>query len=241
MIWVRIVFCDNNRQELELLESYVREFFEKLGGISPEFASYLSGSELLEKEKFVDFAFLDVEMPCISGIQVGNRLKEHNSEVKIFIVTAYPDYLDEAMNLQVFRFLSKPLDKERLQRNLKEALYRYNMFSKKILIKTKSGAYAADSKDIVTIESSGRRSLVNTVNGTIECSDGIEAWKERLLPIPCFYQSHRAFIINLRYVYRLEPDTVTLKYAEKERTAYLAKRKYSDLTEKFMLFLESTK
>ena len=118
---MRIVFCENNERDLSMLESYVKEFFEGLEDYEAEYASYRSGGELLVREDFVDFAFLDVEMPGLNGIQVGNQLKERNSAIKIFIITAYSDYLDEAMKFQVFRFLSKPLDKDRLHRNLKNS------------------------------------------------------------------------------------------------------------------------
>lgn len=238
---MRIVFCENNERDLSMLESYVKEFFEGLEDYEAEYASYRSGDELLAREDFVDFAFLDVEMPGLNGIQVGNQLKERNSAIKIFIITAYSDYLDEAMKFQVFRFLSKPLDKDRLHRNLKDALRLYALSSNKVLINTKDGAYAIDSQDIICIESTGRRTLVSTCSETVDCIDGIEVWKARLLPVPCFYQSHRAFIINMRYIYKISSDTVTLKFAEKEISAYLAKRRYTDIREKFMLFLESTK
>lgn len=238
---MRIVFCDDDIRILEELSSYVREYFEKTGGPMPEFAAYQSGDELIENESFVDFAFLDVEMPGLSGIHVGNRLKQINSAVKIFIVTSHPDYLDEAMRFQVFRFLSKPIDKNRLFRNLKDALYQYNMFSKKLLINTRDGAYITESEDIVCIESSGRKTIVYTCDKIIQSSVSLEQWKERLLTIPCFYQSHRSYIINLRYVYKAERDIVLLKYAGKEKSAYLAKRKFGDFKDRFMMFLESTK
>ena len=90
-------------------------------------AAYTSGDDLLLKERYADIAFLDVEMPGRSGIHVGARLKEYNPKIKVFIVTSFPDYLDEAMRFQVFRYLSKPIDKSRLFRNLKDAVYLHNM------------------------------------------------------------------------------------------------------------------
>ena len=111
---MRIVFCDDDIEILNQLQRYVSEFFRGLGSTMPEFASYASGDELLEHETSLDIAFLDVEMPGRSGIYVGTILKKINPQAKIFIVTSYPDYLDEAMRFQVFRYLSKPIDKNRL-------------------------------------------------------------------------------------------------------------------------------
>lgn len=128
---MRIVFCDDDANILQELRESVSDFFRKFEKITPEYALYLTGEELLEKEKdtVIDLAFLDVEMPGISGIHVGPYLKKQNPHAKVFIVTAYPDYLDEAMRFQVFRYLSKPLDKNRLFRNLKDGLHGIGMKS----------------------------------------------------------------------------------------------------------------
>ena len=115
----------------------------------PEFACYHSGDSLLETESRADIAFLDVEMPGVSGIHVGKKLKELNPNIKIFIVTSYPDYLDEAMRFQVFRYLSKPIDKNRLFRNLKDAIYQYNMESKEYPITTCDGIFVRRAEEII--------------------------------------------------------------------------------------------
>lgn len=109
---MRIIFCDDDPMVIEQLLSYVSEFFAQLGGKKVEFAYYSSGDALLNAKARADIAFLDVEMPGVSGIHVGAKLKELNPNIKIFIVTSYPDYLDEAMRFQVFRYLSKPIDKK---------------------------------------------------------------------------------------------------------------------------------
>ena len=41
-----------------------------------------------------DAVFLDIEMPDMNGIYVGNELKKSNPAVIIFIVTSYSEYLD---------------------------------------------------------------------------------------------------------------------------------------------------
>lgn len=43
-----------------------------------------------------------------SGIHVGAELMQKNVYVKIIIITSFPDYLDEAMDFHVYRYLSKP-------------------------------------------------------------------------------------------------------------------------------------
>ena len=106
---MRILFCDDNNAILEQLRSYVSDYFKENGGQQPELVCYDNGDALLAAETRADIAFLDVEMPGINGIQLGAKLKEMNPHIKIFIVTSYPDYLDEAMRFRVFRYLSKAI------------------------------------------------------------------------------------------------------------------------------------
>lgn len=65
-------------------------------------------------------------MPGLDGIYVGNELKKKDKDIIIFIITSYSEYLDEAMLFHVFRYLSKPIDRQRLFRNLKNALDLYH-------------------------------------------------------------------------------------------------------------------
>ncbi len=65
-------------------------------------------------------------MPGLDGIYVGNELKKKDKDIIIFIITSYSEYLDEAMRFHVFRYLSNPIDRQRLFRNLKDALDLYH-------------------------------------------------------------------------------------------------------------------
>lgn len=235
---LRILFCDDDPNLLAQLQGYVTEYFARIGGAQPQYAAYHSGEELLQNEGKADIAFLDVEMPGHSGIHVGAELKKHNPEIKIFIVTSYPDYLDEAMRFQVFRYLSKPVDKERLFRNLKDALYQYNMANKEYAISLETGVEIRTADEIVCVESYQRKCLIHTLDGVFTSTATMEHWR-KTLTLPCFYQSHKSYIINMRYVYSVAKDSVTLRYGDKRMEAYLARRKFTQFKDTYLMYLES--
>ena len=237
---MRILFCDDDNRILNQLQKYVREYFTDIGGIQPEFAAYGSADALLVNETYADIAFLDVEMPGLSGIKAGAALKEKNPRLLIFIVTSYPDYLDEALRENVFRFLSKPIDKNRLFRNLKDALYKYNMETKEIPVEIESGIELLKADDIVCVEVAQRKTFLYTIDSIIQTSQSVEHWRNKL-DLPCFYSSHRGVIINMRYVSKVGKDVVTLKYRNKTKEVYLARRKYTEFKDLYLLYFESTK
>ncbi len=47
---------------------------------------------LLADPEEKDIVFLDIEMPGMNGIYVGNKLKKANKNVLIFVVTSYSEY-----------------------------------------------------------------------------------------------------------------------------------------------------
>lgn len=237
---MRIVFCDDDLSVLHQLQKYVREFFVNIGGPLPDFAVYETGDALIQSEKRADIAFLDVEMPGVSGIHIGAKLKQANPRIKIFIVTAYPDYLDEAMRFQVFRYLSKPIDKTRLFRNLKDAVYAYHIETSEFPITTKNGVFIRRSDEIICVETNQRKTIVRTIDDDFISNSNIEFWHQTL-NLPCFFVTHRSFIINMHFVYSIERDTVTLKYKNRQIKAFLSRRKYTQFKDAYLMYMESIK
>lgn len=237
---MRIVFCDDDPLILQQLQSYVKEFFANLGGAKVEYAVYHSGDDLIRQGSQFDIAFLDVEMPGASGIYAGVKLKEKNPRIKIFIVTAYPDYLDEAMRFQVFRYLSKPIDKTRLFRNLKDAVNAYNIETCEFPIETSTGISVRRSEEIICVETNNRKTIVHTTDGDLLSNKNMEYWRE-ILSLPCFYSVHRSYIINMRYVYCIDKDSIILKNGAWQMEAFLSRRKFTHFKNTYLVYMESTK
>ena len=149
---MRILICDDDIELSQQLEKILISFFQKNSLKYPEIVIYNNGPDLLQDFQSKDIVFLDIEMPGMNGIYIGNELKRQNNNAIIFVVTSYLQYLDEAMRFHVFRYLSKPLDKQRIFRNMKDALALYNNSIIKISIETKNGTFVVLSKDIVFIE-----------------------------------------------------------------------------------------
>ena len=237
---MRILLCDDDPSILSQMEGMVKEYFQERGLSQPEIASYTDGEKLLTSQDTGEIAFLDVEMPGLSGIHTGERLKKRNPRMKIFILTSYMDYLDEAMKFHVFRYLSKPIDKKRLFRDMKEALYQIEMETKPVPIETKDGFVVRQAEDILYIEAVQRRTQVVAVDQVYESPLPMRDWQS-LLQIGCFYQTHRSFLVNMRYVTSFSKDTVKLTSPNGQNyTAYLTKRNYSSFKSAFLLYLEST-
>ena len=235
---MRILICDDDALIVEQLQKYIRIFFEKICVKCPELVCFSYGESLLADKSEKDILFLDVEMPVMNGIYVGNELKKRNDNIIIFIVTSYSEYLDEAMRFHVFRYLSKPLDKQRFFRNMKDAVDLYNTMTIKIPIETKQGVHTLPASSVIAVEAQGRKVVIHTTQRDFESIRNMQYWLE-LLPKNCFFQTHRSFIINFEHV--TDFDRTLVHMADEQFHAYLTKRKYSAFKEAYLLYLDSTR
>lgn len=236
MIFLRILICDDDRNIVEQLQKYIIEFFKHEKLKVPKIQCYNSGETLLSNTDSKDIVFLDIEMPGLNGIYVGRELKERNKNTIIFIITSYIEYLDDAMRFHVFRYLTKPLDKQRLFQNMKDAIQLYNSTNIKIPIETKEGVYTCTASEIIYIESLGRTIIIHTLSRDFIAKQNMKHWN-KVLNMSCFFQSHRSFIVNLKYITDFDRSLIHL--CHNQYTAYLTKRKYSEFKNAYFLYLES--
>lgn len=235
---MRILICDDDHLIHELLQKYLKLFFQNIYVKCPEIICFSDGESLLADKGKKDIVFLDIEMPGMNGIYVGNELKKANSNIIVFIITSYSEYLDEAMRFHVFRYLSKPLDMQRLFRNMKDAIELYNTISVKIPVETKTGVHTLPASSVITIEAHGRKVIVHTTKCDLDSIHTIQYWAE-LLPGNCFFQTHRSFIVNFEHVTDFDHSLVHM--AGGQFHAYLTRRKYNLFKEAYLLYLESTR
>ena len=177
-------------------------------------------------------------MPGLNGIYVGNELKKRNKNTIIFIITSYSEYLDEAMRFHVFRYLSKPIDKQRLFRNLKDALDLYHSMTVQVPIETRQGVHNVPISSIIMVEAQGKKVIVHATARDYESIHTMQYWLDQL-PVNRFFQTHRSFIINYEHITNF--DHMLVHLSNGQFTAYLTKRKYSAFKGAYLLYLESTR
>ena len=235
---MRILICDDDLLIIEKLQKYLKSYFSHLHLRCPEIACFSDGESLLADPGDKDILFLDIEMSGLDGIYVGTELKKRNRNIIIFIITSYSEYLDEAMRFHVFRYLSKPIDRQRLFRNLKDALDLYHSRLVKVPVETRQGVHILPVSSIVMVEAQRKKVLVPTTPQDFESLHTIQYWLE-LLPPNRFFQTHRSFIVNYEHITDFDHTLVHLVNGQFD--AYLTKRKYSAFKEAYLLYLESTR
>ncbi len=194
----RILICDDEAY-------YLRDLSEKLKGylqdrkIDAEITASLHADAVARQKMPYDIAFLDIQMRPLDGITLARTLRQYNERIIIFFVTAFPEYQDDVMDFQAFRFFEKPIRSERLYTGLDKALqYRDSLFVD-VYVKTDSYVKKLHMDDILVVKTEGREICVVTGQETYTLWDTLEEWETKL-NAPYFYRVHKSFLVNLHHV-----------------------------------------
>ena len=155
----------------------------------------------------VDLAFIDIQMPKISGLALIRSLEV---PPKIILTTAFREYAAVAYELDVLDYLVKPITQERFMKAISK--YRYYQSSKEIQMQIPASYETAYLffkvgreqvkiflKDIIFIEGLADYIKVHTKNKTYIASEKLSYMEERL-PEEDFIRIHKSFIIALNKI-----------------------------------------
>lgn len=238
---MNLIICDDDSNITEQLLSIIRKF-EKENNIEFGIKVYSSGDSVLREDFCPDIAIIDIEMPGISGIKLSEKLKIINPDIIIIILTSFNNYLDAAMKVKVFRYLSKPIDKMRLFNNLFEAVFEYRLISKEIIVESDDEVYIVKTKDILYIENLKYGSKLITKRGNFTTNRKPKQWYDIINQPDCFTYSHHSIIVNLQNVVGFNRAQVILRKNENETiTTYISQRKYSSFKKSFFKFAGGVK
>jgi DNA-binding LytR/AlgR family response regulator len=103
------------------------------------------------QERSYDVVFLDVRMPALNGIELGNVLRRFATPPAIVFVTAFEEYAVRAFDIGACDYLLKPVSRERLGTALRRALGR---------LPQEPGKPGDDPSATIPVEVAGRTRLV---------------------------------------------------------------------------------
>lgn len=127
---MKVLLVDDEELQLIRLKESVEHV---LKGV--EIFAYTNPRQALDenKNKDVDIAFLDIEMPTINGMMLAKSLKEHNPKINIIFVTAYDHYALEAMKMHASGYVTKPVNDAKIKEEIDALRYQVELRATKRL------------------------------------------------------------------------------------------------------------
>lgn len=233
---IKVLVCDDDRiitdKVQQLLTIIQEQYIFEL-----DIETYNDGRLAMESKEIYDIAIVDIEMPDVDGLALSEDLKKRNSDAIVMILTSFSDYLDSAMRIQVFRYLSKPIDEERFTKNFMEAVDYYKQISKQIVVESGDEVLTIKTKDILYIENLKHGSVIATKHGDYKTNKKPLEWYETINQPNCFTFSHKSFLVNLQNVINFDKNTVHFQGLNNTvRIACISQRKYYEFKKAFFDF-----
>lgn len=236
---MNIAICDDNMAVVNSVQKLVDKFFKELK-YDCEIYTFNSGNDLLERNVPFDLAFLDIEMPGMNGLELAQKLKEKNVYTRIIFITSYQHYLDDALEVNPYGYISKPIDKMRFNNVLKKTFNKYLKESKPLFIKSNDEVSKVNTCDIIYAAIEQRKVHLHTVEQDIVTNESFEYWKEKLND-ECFIQIHQSYIVNMNYVQKITKTSAILSCNSNVFEVHVSARKYAAFKKAFYKFLGGSK
>lgn len=85
----------------------------------------------------IDIAFLDIEMPVMTGLELAKKINEINYSTKIVFVTGFKEYAYDAFKVNAIGYILKPYDDDTVFQEIEKAdAFKNVVSSNEIAIKT---------------------------------------------------------------------------------------------------------
>lgn len=134
-------------EDEEMVRKSAVEYLER---VAKEVLQAKDGKEAIGiwKEHKPDIIITDISMPRLNGIDMASYIRAHDKDVQIIIATAHSDteYLLKAVELQLVKYLIKPITKDKLIGALEKSMELIEDKSKFNLSLSKTCQYNAYEK-----------------------------------------------------------------------------------------------
>ena len=251
---VKIMICDDDRALQEIMRQKIEEFCDDAQA-AYNIVCCDSGEEVLREEQEPDILFLDIQMPGENGMEIAGELRRRRYSTVLIFVTALSEYVYDAFDVGAFHYLVKPFSNEKLRDVLYKALRlceeRHGSHGpdglvteqnegqetgqpeqqKVILIKKGGTSMRVLLDDIIYAEVFNRKVMLHTTNEDIEYYGKLTELSEQAGTD--FYRTHRAYLVNLKYVEKYTATTIWLE----KGTALVSKKQFPGFVRQYMQYI----
>lgn len=230
---MRIAICDDDTLCREETTQLVKDYIEKSVRII-DLAVYEKATDLLEdvqRTGSFDVYILDILMPKLSGIDLGLRLRELDTDSKIIYLTSSPDYALPAFKAKASEYLLKPAKPQELFSALDAALaHLCEKREKAMVVKTGQSSIRLSFDSILYAELKAKDIHYHLTNGKViesmSIRTGFAEAVQDILRDNRFSMCSTSMVVNLYHIHALTSDTLTFQNGQ---TVYLSRRASREL------------
>ena len=233
---LRIAICDDEEYYRNYIGGLIREYL-KGDNVSLKIDLYEDGNQFCaEAENYqkYDIVFLDIEMEKMNGMETAYALRKRNRSVEIVFITVVMEYVFEGYQVDALRYIMKR-DLEQLLPECLDTLLKKRIFhNQKMKFPFIGGTRSILLRDLLYIESTLHRLCFNMKQEQLFIYDKLDSM-EKVLSEYGFVRTHQSFLVNIKYIERIQSYTV---YLMDGTEIPVTKPRYQDVKEQFLRYKE---
>ena len=212
-----------------LVRAVLKTYIEKTDNLElgKEFQNPMGVSTYLKTKK-VDFVFLDVEMPEMTGIEAITAL----DLPQVILISSNKEYAAEGFDYNITDFLTKPINYDRFLKSIEkvkkveEAIQYNEKEGDTFFIKDGTTNIKIKIEDVYYVEALGDYVKFHTTEKKITTLSTMKSIESKLAAYN-FVRIHRSYIVNLSFVgvvksSSIELNGITLSISRNYKSNFLA-------------------
>ena len=226
-ITLRILVCDDEESAFRAIKEHVHHY-GMAKNLKYEIEYCATADGLLNSTFDYNLLFLDIMLSDgDDGIDVGKKLRADGNTALFVLITSRSDRALDGYEANVFRYLIKPVLREKIYGVLDSAI-EFLEFDRKIIeVRFKYQRSYVHVKDVIYVESYMRKRHVVTKAGRYQTT---APWQELMVQFseyPCFFSPRKTHLINFSHVSEQSQAGVTMNngvrigFAEGRHTQFI--------------------
>ena len=120
---IHIAVCDDDYAFRDTLVLRLNNYAQSCSSEISVYA-FSNGLELMISEIKYDLIFLDYKMGIMNGLETAKKLRKKGLKCPIVFVTSFNEIVYDVFEVNAFRFLTKPVEQEALEKTMDDFIDR---------------------------------------------------------------------------------------------------------------------
>lgn len=207
-----IGICDDGTNICASLEEMVVQYAEK-SKRKMDVQVWYTGEALcryLEQGGHLDILFLDIELIKLTGIEVGDFIRNKMEErgMQIIYISNKSSYAQELFKTQPMDFLVKPITMQQIEDSLELAIKLLEKNAERFEFQNGRNYYYISYGEIIYFESEGRKIKIVAVDADKEFYGAIGELEKKLTKD--FLKIHQSYVVNKTHVVKYTYETAEM-------------------------------
>lgn len=214
---IKVVIIDDEPLARSMVSEYLQQYQEV--NVVQECGDGFEGLKAIQQQQ-PDLVFLDIQMPKINGIEMLELLEQPPA---VIFTTAFDAYAIKAFDIHAIDYLLKPFSKVRFDQAMQKWMEQYKTgtgqeqvkkmleevpaspaYQHRIVVKVGGKIRIIPVHDIQYLEAADDYVKINTAEGYFLKTKTMNYFEQSMDPQQ-FVRTHRAFIVNVQLITRIDP------------------------------------